>query len=390
VRRRWRIEFAIRVLLCIHHWLDPNAGAPGLTLSLGDSLEAKGCTVDYFAFDHAYGRRRQEQVHHQVRFPWQVARQLTRRARHFDVIDASTGDAWLWATLRRPGNRRSALMTRSHGLEHTIDEELRQAASALGPPLSWKYPLYHGGWRLWEVKRSLLLADRCILANSRDLRRARDRLGVPPQRLTILPYGIADHFHRAASVDPGDDGPLRLAFAGSWIPRKGIHTLVDAVNLLHRQGVDFSVTLLGTGESNGVLSSFPEDVRPRVEVVPSFDNRRLPELLTGHRILLFPSVSEGSSGAMAEGMACGLAPVATEAGIAPDVIEHGRNGMLVEVGDARGMAENVARLARDRPALLEMRRRAQETARELRWEQIAASTLSLYEQVLAERSQRPT
>ena len=50
----------MRVLLCIHHFLDPNAGAPGLTVALGEALERHGCAVDYLAFDQVYGVPRRE------------------------------------------------------------------------------------------------------------------------------------------------------------------------------------------------------------------------------------------------------------------------------------------------------------------------------------------
>jgi hypothetical protein len=33
------------------------------------------------------------------------------------------------------------------------------AGQGAGAPLSWKYSIYHGGLRLWEVRRSLVLAD---------------------------------------------------------------------------------------------------------------------------------------------------------------------------------------------------------------------------------------
>jgi glycosyltransferase involved in cell wall biosynthesis len=378
----------MRVLLGVHHFLDPNAGAPGLTLALGEGLERRGCEVEYLAFDQVYGSHRRERAHHHARFPWLVVPKLARRARAFDVVDASTGDAWLWATLGRPGNSKAALITRSHGLEHTADIELRNGSSGYGSRLTWKYPIYHGGWRLWEVKRSLLLADRAIFANARDLRYAREVLGVPAERLTVLPYGIREHFHKAERVGSGDDQLLRLAFVGAWLPSKGTQTLVDAVSRIDERDVDFSLTLLGTREDEGVLAAFPERIRSRVRVVASYDNASLPDLLAGHQLLLFPSLSEGSSGAMAEAMACGLAPVATPSGIAPDIIEPGRNGALVPVGDAAAMAEQVVSLAADRKSLLDMRRSAQETSDVFRWDEIVGRTLAVYEEAIEERARQ--
>jgi glycosyltransferase involved in cell wall biosynthesis len=380
------VAFALRVLLCIHHALDPDQGAPGVTLALGTALERAGCEVDYLAFDQVFGVLERERVGHQLRFPWRVAAALARDSRRFDVIDAATGDAWVWATLRRPGaSKRAALVTRAHGLEHVADESTRRAARDVGPPLSRKYPLYHGGMRLWEVRRSLVLSDHCILLNPRDEEYARAMLRLPAERISVIPNGIAPHFH-AAAVPEQAEGPLRLAFIGRWTTYKGNRTLVEVAELLDRRGVEFSMSLLGTGADAGVvLEDFPEKVRTRVSVVPSFPNSRLPELLGGHELFTFPSLSEGSSGSLLEAMACGLAPVATAVGAASEIID-GSNGVLVEIDDAEAIADAVERFGRDRDGLRETRRHAQQTARSFRWEDVAERTLQAYERALAARS----
>ena len=51
------------------------------------------------------------------------------------------------------------------GLEHTVDKWQRDEAAAGKMNLSWKYPLYHGGFRLWEVRKSLQQSDHNLLLN---------------------------------------------------------------------------------------------------------------------------------------------------------------------------------------------------------------------------------
>ncbi len=383
-RERTRVPVVpVRVLLCLHHRLDRNLGAPAVTLELGAALERAGCEVEFYSFDDSFegGGGAPDQL----RFPWHVAGHLLRSRSAFDVVDAATGDAWVWASLGRPRGSGTALVTRAHGLEHVADERNRRIARRAGPPLSWKYPVYHGGLRLWEVRRSLRLSDRCILLNRADRDYVRDRLGVPEERLTVIPNGIAEAFHRAPPPARGS-GPLRLAFVGRWSAYKGKHTLLEALAELERQGHDFSLSLLGTGISeDAVLTEIPGSLRGRVSVVPAFANERLPGLLAGHELFVFPSLSEGSSASLLEAMACGLAPVATAVGAAENIVDDS-SGVLVAPGDSGGIAAAVGRLAGDRDALLGLRRRAREIARRYRWDDVASRTLEVYERALATRS----
>ncbi len=273
-------------------------------------------------------------------------------------------------------------MTRAHGLEHLAAERARSAARERGESLSWKYPLYHGGLRLREVGRSLRLSDHCVLLNPGDRDYVRDRLGVAQERLSVIHNGVPDYFHDRPPPEPVE-GPVRMAFLGRWSSDKGAPTVVEALAGLADRGVAGSLTVLGTlGDPGEVLADIPEALHSSVSVVPRFPNRRLPELLTGHELFVFPSRSEGASGALVEAMACGLAPVATPVGGAPEVVTDGA-GVLV---DAAGIAEAVARLAQDRDALLQMRTRAQRAASRYRWSDVAARTIEVYERAVAVRS----
>jgi glycosyltransferase involved in cell wall biosynthesis len=374
----------MRILLSLHHRLTPDAGAPAATMALGKALTALGCSVRYLSFDRFFRRAGTERLRHQVLFPWLVAGQLASLMTQFEIVDASTGDLWVWALLLGWASERPAIVTRSHGLEHVADATARQLAANGGPPLSWKYPLYHGGLRLWEVRRSLAAAEQSIVLNSTDRDYAHACLGIPESRLTVVPNGIADHFH---SVPPPQrlDGPLAIAFVGRWTSYKGRQTLVEAMQRLDEAGVPFDLRLLGTHD-DAALADFPNRLHDRVSVLPRFANTELPDLLADRHAFVLPSVSEGWSGSLAEAMACGLVPVATRVGAAADVVEEGVNGHLVPVGDGAAIARALTALDADRARMTRMREAAHETAKQFRWSTIAERTLAVYRAALATRA----
>jgi glycosyltransferase involved in cell wall biosynthesis len=377
----------LRVLLGIHHPLDPDLGAPGVTLTLGQALTGLGCDVSYYGFGEAFPGAPSYSAWHSVRFPWALSTWLARNAGRFDVLDITTGDCWPWARAGRPGARpRHALLTRSHGLEHVVSEQLRADVRAGLARVSWKYPLYHGGFRLWEVRQSLLCADHVVLLNPMDRDHARDRLGVPAEHISIIPHGLPEPFRQLPPAEPLAPGPLRIAFVGTWIQRKGREDVVAVARALLEQGVAFSLGLLGTGTGEAeVLKDFPAPVREHVRVVPRYPHAQLPGLLRDYEVLLFPSHAEGYGMALIEAMACGLAPVSTPVGVAPEVVREGETGRLLPLGDVPGFVSALRSWAENPQRLLEVRRSAQKAVQGMTWREVGLRTLKLYEAVLRVR-----
>jgi glycosyltransferase involved in cell wall biosynthesis len=70
-------------------------------------------------------------------------------------------------------------------------------------------------------------------------------------------------------------------------------------------------------------------------------------------------------------------------GGAPDIINHGENGYLVDVGDVAGMAKYALKLLDDDEARLKMSEAARESMlKGFRWQDMVDNYLKLYEQVL--------
>jgi N-acetyl-alpha-D-glucosaminyl L-malate synthase BshA len=79
-------------------------------------------------------------------------------------------------------------------------------------------------------------------------------------------------------------------------------------------------------------------------------------------VLLFPSESESFGLAPLESMACEIPVVATRAGGIPEVVTHGKDGFLCEVGDVDGMAAHAARLGRSKELRVEMGKAGRKSA----------------------------
>ena len=378
------LEKFMKILLTIHHHLDPNSGAAGVTLKLGKEYKEAGHQVSYFSFDNLPSKL--PEIVKMIIFPYWLTVYLLTKKQPVDVIDASTGDSWLWTIFRRL-RPNSILITRSHGLEHSLHLE-NLAESARGNlKLSWKYPLYHGGLRLWEVKTSVKNADLTMMLNSRDRTLALKEWGIPDQKLAIVPHGVSTESidliweNNAKSTDL-----IGITQIGSFIERKGIKYSIPALNNILNRFDNVKISFLGTGcAASKVLENFDPDVRHRITVVPNYDRATLPNLLKNYQIKVFPTLYEGFGLALIEAMACGLAPITTSTPGFMETIVNGQNGIIVPPRDSEAIENALEELICDRSRLDRMRLNAVNTTQAYSWENIARQNLDLYRKVLQQK-----
>lgn len=100
------------------------------------------------------------------------------------------------------------------------------------------------------------------------------------------------------------------------------------------------------------------------------------------KVWFLASRSEGFGMTVLEAMACGCAVVSTDSGGPADIIEHGRNGFLVPVGDAGGLLEHIERLCRDDALRERMREEGLKTAAAFSWVGAAAKMEGCLQAVL--------
>ena len=121
-----------------------------------------------------------------------------------------------------------------------------------------------------------------------------------------------------------------LLFVGRMCWEKGCHRAIAVATEL-----ELPLKIAGKNREEGERRYFAEFVAPhlneRVEYLGEVTHGQKVELLQDARATLFPIEWEEPFGlVMIESMACGTPVIATRRGAVPEVIEHGRSGIIVD------------------------------------------------------------
>jgi glycosyltransferase involved in cell wall biosynthesis len=175
----------------------------------------------------------------------------------------------------------------------------------------------------------------------------------------------------------------------NWLPRKGILELLDAVAGLPDDVV--TLHLVGDTATRGRYASRVHeridrtDLRQRVVVRGLIQPAEVHEMYRTVDAFVLPSFEEPFGTVWGEAMAAGLPVVGWQAGNLPFLADHGRDGVLVPVGDVAALGVAIEWLARD-PAIRERLGRAAYLRAVARptWDETAARFFAIIEEVLSE------
>lgn len=197
-----------------------------------------------------------------------------------------------------------------------------------------------------------------FLALTDDSRRALRTMGVAEERISRVNIGVNIDFWSPSESARDGRAPLELLFVGRLDWMKGVHTLIEALDLVR---ASVRLTVVGAGGQDARLRWLLESRRRRsnLPAAPSvrFLGPRYGEELRALRrssdVQLVPSIPtpqwrEQLNQGMLEGMACGLPTIASATGAIPEVVVDRESGLLVPPDVPAEWARAIDYLA-DRP-----------------------------------------
>jgi len=182
--------------------------------------------------------------------------------------------------------------------------------------------------------------------------------GPDASRIHVLHCGVdlGKFVPRNGTAPESGGGPPVFLAVGRLVQKKGYGYLVEAARILEDRKVPFEVRIIGGGPDHQALAESVGrlGLKERVKLEGSMPQEKLLPILRGADGFVLPCVlakdgdQDGIPVSLMEAMAFGIPCVSTSISGIPELIESGKEGILVPEKDPRALADALEALARDR------------------------------------------
>jgi glycosyltransferase involved in cell wall biosynthesis len=209
-----------------------------------------------------------------------------------------------------------------------------------------------------------------------------DEVGIPADRVTVIPNGIEP---RARDARPRDtNGGLEALSLSSLYPHKNHGVLLGGVAAARRGGTDVRLRMVGDGPSMAALyrSCIDLGLRDAVDWYGAVWRRDIVEpLLASADVFVSGSRFEGLPLSVLEGMAYGLPLVLSD--IPPHREAAGDAALYFGCDDPKGLASALCTLAEDRTLRERLQRASRKRLERFDFDRYVDAHLAVYQQAAA-------
>lgn len=233
-----------------------------------------------------------------------------------------------------------------------------------------------------------------IVATTKVYARESEVLRRQPGKVEVISNGVdTSRFNPGVSAESVRErhklnGFKTLVFVGAlttWHTYKGLEELLRAFAISEKTGVKLKLVVVGGGNLLGYYRSVARRLGCSESVVFAgrVDDEDLPGYYAASDYAALPSrdASEGFGLTLLEAMACGKPVIGSRVGGIPDIVEEGRNGLLVEPRNPEALARAIQRLYADDDLRERLGKAGSEFAQSRSWRVVAEKVDAVYREI---------
>lgn len=213
--------------------------------------------------------------------------------------------------------------------------------------------------------------------------------GIPSDKIVTIHNGLEiENYNPELSGKPVrdefkiDDGTVLIGIVARLHPVKGHSYLLEATAHAVRKTPQLNLLVVGDGPEGAELEAMARRLGIEDKVIFAGFRSDIPEIIAALDFLVLPSLSEGLSLTVMEGMAMKKPVFATAVGGTPEIITSGVDGLLAPPGDVPALVQGIRDLAGDRQFAAKLGVEARKTIEDrFTAELMADRTSQLYKEI---------
>lgn len=222
--------------------------------------------------------------------------------------------------------------------------------------------------RDWGISQGFEGEHMEVIPNGVDLERFGIELSEDERKKVRSEYGYADQ-------------DTVIITASRLVTKNGVDLLIRALEDLPS---NVKLLIAGVGDLEDELRNLAQDlnVQDRVHFAGLIDHGRLPSLMAASDIFCRPSRSEGMGNVFVESMAAGVPTVGTSVGGIVDIIQDGKNGLLIDPESPDAIVKAVRKIMEDDAFRGQLIRNGRESVKRYDWDRLAKRMQGLMERLM--------
>ncbi|WP_067074991.1 glycosyltransferase family 4 protein [Methanoculleus horonobensis] len=289
------------------------------------------------------------------------------------------------------------IVTRPLNLIRTIRRENPDVIHIQEPHLWWsfflpylsKYPLVftvhdvnpHPGDRRFDQ----IIGQKHVVDHSNDLivhgesakKELLTKYSIPESRCHVIPHGDYSFFSQY-KTDATTEKETILFF-GRIEDYKGLEYLINAIYIVSDVYPEIKLIIAGQGD----LTRYEDKIRENTDLFEIYNeyisDSRVAEFFQRASLVVLPYIEGTQTGIIPIAYAFKKPVIVTDVGSIPEVVEHGKTGLVVRSRDAFALADAIQELLHDEAMRQRMGIEAHKKMQnELSWDVIARKTVDVY------------
>lgn len=139
----------------------------------------------------------------------------------------------------------------------------------------------------------------------------------------------------------------RIISVGRLYPQKDQKTMIEAFAKVSEHHPDWQLVIFGEGPERKALELLVERLKVKDKVYMPGRSENIIDELNKSKIFCLSSIYEGMSNALVEAICVGLPIVTTKVSGTEELIQDGKNGFTVNIGDKESMAKALTKIIED-------------------------------------------